>query len=76
MEVRVDWIDSDAVVTPLAEDFLGGNSEMFRVQMKPVIGSARNIVVDFEQVRFLDSAGCGMLLSIRKALVAAGGRIH
>ena len=61
----------------LCSDILGeldaGNSDAFRRDIAPVLKDCRKLVLDLDRVQFVDSRGCGAILSCLKHLTAAGG---
>ena len=64
----------DVTVAVLKAEYLDGNtSRDFNERLATLPGDANRLVLDLGQVLFLDSTGCGALLSARKRLRGAGG---
>ena len=55
------------------EQLDASNAEDFRRDMAPVLQESRKLVLDLGRVQFVDSRGCGAILSCLKHLSAAGG---
>lgn len=66
--------DGDVVVAVvLADELDADNAKWFKSKMSDIIGNNRKFVLDMRQVRFVDSSGCGALLSALRQISAAGG---
>src|SRR5882724_6574105 len=73
MQTAVEQIGDVTVVAINEEQLDAGNSDDFRQDLAPVLKDCRKMVLDFERVRFVDSRGCGSILSCLKQLSANGG---
>jgi anti-sigma B factor antagonist len=73
MRPTVENIEDVAVVTVNIEQFDAGNADDFRRDMAPVLQDSRKVVLDLGRVRFVDSRGCGAILSCLKQVAAVGG---
>jgi anti-sigma B factor antagonist len=73
MPLSVEPIGDVTVVAVNMEQLDAGNAEDFRREMAPVLADARKLVLDLERVQFVDSRGCGAILSCLKQLAANGG---
>ena len=73
MELLVEKADGVTVVVPKAEFLDASTSAEFRHQLPGAIADARQVVLDLQHVQFMDSGGCGAMLSALKRLKAAGG---
>jgi anti-sigma B factor antagonist len=75
MQLSVETIKSPsiAVVSVLSDEFEASNTEEFKRQMTPVIQTHKNAILDLSRVKFVDSSGCGAILSCLKALSSNGG---
>ena len=73
MTTEVEQVGNVTVVTVNAEQLDAGNSEDFREAMAPVLGDCRNLVLDLGKVQFVDSRGCGAILSCLKQVASNGG---
>ena len=72
MEFNTEKI-GDATVVELKIDVLdANNAKEFREDISPVLEKSRKVAFDMNQVGFLDSSGCGTILSLRQ-LNSAGG---
>jgi len=73
MELITENIGEITIVTLLAEELDAGNAKWFKSQMSPVVEKSRKIVLDMNQVQFVDSSGCGALLSSLRTITCNGG---
>lgn len=73
MELNTEKIGDVAVVALQTEVLDAGNSEEFKASIAPVLDENPKVVFDMSRVRFLDSSGCGALLSCLRRLNSLGG---
>jgi anti-sigma B factor antagonist len=73
MQLTVEKLGDVAVVTLNSEQFDASNADDFRRDMAPVLQDWRKVVLDLGRVQFVDSRGCGAILSCLKHLSAEGG---
>jgi anti-sigma B factor antagonist len=73
MTTDVEQVGDVTVVTVQAEQLDAGNADEFRELMTPVLAGCRNLVLDLGKVQFVDSRGCGALLSCLKQVSGHGG---
>jgi len=73
MQLMVDKVKDVAVVTVNTEDFDASSSEEFKRQIAPVLQTTNKLILDLQRVGFVDSSGCGAILSCLKALTTSGG---
>ena len=73
MPVTVDKVEDVAVVTVNVEEFDASNADDFKQEVAPVLQTCSRIVLDLSRVRFVDSSGCGAILSCLKHATSAGG---
>ena len=73
MPLTVDKVDAVTVVTLNVEEFGAGNADDFKQEIGPVLHTCSRVVLDLNRVRFVDSKGCGAILSCLKQVTAAGG---
>ena len=66
MPLTVDKVDDVAVVTVNVDEFDASNADDFKQEIAPVLQSCSRIVLDLSRVRFVDSSGCGAILSVLK----------
>ena len=73
MQPTVEVVGDVAVVTPNVEHFDASNADDFKREVAPVLKEHRKMVVDLGRVQFVDSSGCGALLSCLKTLTENHG---
>ncbi len=78
--LTLDYIDWDigevTVINFTGRITLGQGSERFRESVREVLGRGRRrILLNFDEVFYIDSSGLGELVSASKAVAQAGGVI-
>jgi anti-sigma B factor antagonist len=73
MQPTVERIGNVAMVTVNDEQLDASNADDFRRDMTPILQDARKVVLALGRVQFVDSRGCGVILSCLKTLSAGGG---
>ncbi len=73
MQTAVEPTGDVTVVTLLSEQLDAGNADDLRQELAPVLKDCRKLVFDLGQVQFVDSRGCGVILSALKHVSANGG---
>jgi anti-sigma B factor antagonist len=73
MEPVVEKVGDVAVVTVTTEQLDASNTEDFRTFLAPVLQECSKLVLDLGRVQFVDSRGCGAILSCLKHVSAAAG---
>ena len=73
MEMVTEKIGEVSVVTLLADYLDVGNCNDFRNEMTPLLAGCNKVVLDFDKVQFVDSRGCGAIISCLKHVSAARG---
>jgi anti-sigma B factor antagonist len=73
MQIMVDRVGDVTVAAVQAAEFDGGNADDFKQEIAPVLEKTKKLVLDLGRVQFVDSSGCGAILSCLKGLTAAGG---
>ncbi|WP_300673926.1 STAS domain-containing protein [Desulfoluna sp.] len=73
MKIRSETINTTVVVDILAESLDAGNTREFRDAITPLINTNATLVLNLESIKFLDSSGCGSILSCLRQLNAKGG---
>jgi anti-sigma B factor antagonist len=73
MPLTVDKVEDATVVTVNVEEFDASNADDFKQEMAPILQGSSRIVLDLSRVRFVDSSGCGAILSVLKNVTSAGG---
>jgi anti-sigma B factor antagonist len=69
----VEKFEDVAVATPQVESLDASNAEDFRKELEPVLRDARKLVLDLNKITFVDSRGCGAILSCLKSMTEIGG---
>jgi anti-sigma B factor antagonist len=73
MQPIVDKTGDVTIVTVPGKDLDASNADEFRRNLGPVLKNCRKLVLDLEHVQFVDSRGCGVILSCLKHVSSAGG---
>ncbi len=73
MDVVVERTGDVVVATPMAEHLDLSNSDSFRSEVIAGVEDACKLVLDMERVQFVDSRGCGAIISCLKHVSATGG---
>jgi anti-sigma B factor antagonist len=73
MQTAVEQVGDVTVVTINAEQLDAGNADDVRQELAAVLPGCRKLVIDVGPVRFVDSRGCGAILSCLKQVSANGG---
>jgi len=74
-ETKVEMVNGIRVVTLPNDSLDASNSKDFKQEMEPHFHSGEKIVFDLCRVEFVDSSGCGALLTCLRNLNAAGGSL-
>jgi anti-sigma B factor antagonist len=73
MNLLVEQFGDVAVATVNAEQLDASNATDFKREMEPVLRDFTRVVLDMGRVQFVDSRGCGMILSCLKNLTERHG---
>src|ERR1700731_4706493 len=73
MELVVEKVGDVTIVAVNVGELDADNGDALRRDMAPVLKDCRNLVLDMDRVQFVDSRGCGAILSCLKHVSAAGG---
>lgn len=73
MELTRDKMGDVTVVTVLGEHLDAGNTKDFKQDITGTVEPNAKVVLDLNQVEFVDSSGCGAILSYLRQLKSAGG---
>ena len=73
MQPKVEMIGDVTIVAVHAKALDANNADAFRRAVAPALEGCRKLVLDLDQVRFVDSRGCGAILSCLKQIAPAGG---
>jgi anti-sigma B factor antagonist len=73
MQPKIETIGDVTIVAVNENKLEANNADAFREAIAPVLKDCRKLVIDLDQVRFVDSRGCGAILSCLKQIAPAGG---
>ncbi len=73
MQSTIEKVGDVTVVDVNHEQLDATNADDVRQELAPVVKDCRKVVLDLHRVQFVDSRGCGAILSCLKQLTAAGG---
>lgn len=73
MQHTVDKVGDVTIVAVNVAELDAGNADDFRREVAPVLKGCCRLVLDLDRVQFVDSRGCGAILSCLKHLTAADG---
>jgi anti-sigma B factor antagonist len=76
MNMLTESFGDVAVVTLTEEQLDASNADDFRQSLAPVLADFHKVVLDLGRLQFVDSRGCGAILSCLKATTEAGGDLH
>jgi anti-sigma B factor antagonist len=73
MEPMIEKIGDVTIFAVNVDELDAGNADDFRRAIAPVLKDCRKLVLDLGRVQFVDSRGCGAILSCLKHISPAGG---
>ncbi len=73
MKFNTEEIDDVIVVELLGVVLDASNAMEFKSGIEAILGKSCKVVIDMGNVKFIDSSGCGTLLSCLRKLVSLGG---
>jgi anti-sigma B factor antagonist len=73
MELRTEEIDEVTVVSVLTQEIDAGNADEFKAGFVSIVKGCKKIVLELSRVTFMDSSGCGSLLSCHRQTKKLGG---
>jgi len=76
MTILLEEHQNVMVLRPEGHALDARNAEQFRDSVRPIISSHSKIVLDMSQIRFVDSAGLGALLSLMRGLASQNGQLR
>jgi len=76
MELIKEQIDDILVITLKTEILDASNAKEFRAKIGPMLDKSHKVVFDMNHVKFIDSSGCGTLLSCLRQLNGYGGDLR
>lgn len=75
MEYQTETIDNVLIVQIPGENLDANTSQEFKGNISVLIDAHPNIVFDMSRLRFVDSSGCGAILSCLKKAKSKGGEL-
>lgn len=73
MELSTEKIDEVTVVSLLTEVLDAANADEFKTGFASIAEESKKIVLELSRVKFIDSSGCGSLLSCLRQAKSFGG---
>jgi len=73
MEFNTEEIGNVTVVELKTDVLDANNAREFKEGISPILETSPNVVFDMSRVGFIDSSGCGTILSCLRQLNSAGG---
>jgi anti-sigma B factor antagonist len=73
MQPIVEHVQGVTIVTILNQELDASNADELKSEMAPVLQNSNKLVLDLSNVQFVDSRGCGVILSLLKNVSSAGG---
>lgn len=73
MDLTIENHGDIAVVVLHTEELNAGNAKWFKTQITPVLEKHSCVILDLNEVRFVDSSGCGIILSCFRQLHSNNG---
>jgi anti-sigma B factor antagonist len=73
MAPMIEKINDVTIVAVNEEQLDASNADGFRRAIAPVLKDCGKLVLDLDRVQFIDSRGCGAILSCLKHVSAVGG---
>ncbi len=75
MKLSTEKIGDVTVVTVLTDVLDASNAEEFKITAAPILEENNKIVFEMSQIKFMDSSGCGTLLSYLRQLKSSNGNL-
>ncbi len=75
MELSVETVENVAVVKVPGRTLEASNVEEFKRNMAPILDKNTSVVLDIQNLEFVDSSGLGAFLSCLRLLNVAGGEL-
>jgi anti-sigma B factor antagonist len=73
MKLTVEKVGDVTIVVVNIDELDAANADDFRRSIAPTLKGCRKLVLDLSDVQFVDSRGCGAILSCLKHVSTAGG---
>lgn len=75
MKLTIDQMDGTTVVSLHTDVLDANNAKEFKKDIAPILTNSKNIVLEMSEVKFVDSSGCGTLLSCLRQLKSENGEL-
>jgi anti-sigma B factor antagonist len=75
MNLTIENINEVTVVSLHTDVLDANNAKDFKKEVTPTLEQANNVVFEMSEVKFVDSSGCGTLLSCLRQLKSANGEL-
>ena len=75
MKFTVEDIDGIKIVSSLPKVLDASNAMDFKADMGRILDESPRVVFDMSNVKFIDSAGCGALITSLRRLKGSGGTL-
>jgi anti-sigma B factor antagonist len=75
VDITTDKLDDVTVVTVQADSLDASNATEFKRCVTATVGPKAKIILDLNRVQFIDSTGCGAILSYLRQLNPVGGDV-
>lgn len=72
MDITREKIGDVLIVAPQVANLDASNTKDFRKEIEPQVTPSAKVVLDLSRVQFVDSSGCGAILSFLRQLNTAG----
>ena len=76
MEFQIEHIDEATVILFPGDVLDANNSQEFKDDIAPLLKGNVKLVFDLSRMRFIDSSGCGALLSCLRKMKTEGGEFN
>ena len=75
MELDTEKIGDITVIKVLTDVLDASNTEEFKTAITPIFEKSKKVLFEMNQVKFIDSSGCGVLLYCLRQLNSSGGTL-
>jgi anti-sigma B factor antagonist len=76
VEITSEKVGGVTLATVHGENLDASNIQDFKRDISPLVESNGKLAIDLHQVQFIDSAGCGAILSCFRQVNAVGGQLR
>ena len=73
VKLNLEETSGIAVITALPDVLDAGNTAQFKAELARILEGKKQVVIDMSTVHFMDSAGCGALITALRHVKDAGG---